>query len=542
MSPRAADYVIVGAGSAGCVLASRLTEDPGTSVVLIEAGGKDSSLNVRIPLAFPNQFHGPLDWDYETDREPACHDRRLYVPRGKVLGGSSSMNAMLYVRGRPADYDGWAAGGATGWGWADVKPYFLKSESNSRGASEDHGVDGPLLVQDAKSPRALNRRIVDGFVASGLDRNPDYNGPRQDGVGMFQVLQRDGRRWSAADAYLHPVRKRPNLTVVTRAHVERIEHDGRRASGVRYRDRKGELHVVRARREVLLSAGAIGSPQLLMLSGIGPAEALRRSGVTPLLDLPAVGRNLQDHPMLTVLWAVSDSDTLYGADRPRHLIEWLLRRSGPLTSTAAESVAFWRSRPDLPAADIQFHCGALFYEQHGAETYDGHAMTIAPVLLTPKSRGRVALLSPDAHDAPSILTNALREREDVDAMVAAIRMARRVAGSGALRALVRDELRPGREHETDEQLEASLRDRVELIYHPVGTCRMGAADDPSAVVDPELRVRGIEDLRVIDASVFPVIPGGNTHAPTVMVAERAADLLRGRTPLRDAHATTEVAA
>lgn len=542
MFPTAADYVIVGAGSAGCVLANRLTEDPGTSVILIEAGGKDSSLNVKIPLAFPNQFHGPLDWNYETDPEPACHDRRLYVPRGKSLGGSSSMNAMLYVRGRPSDYDGWAADGATGWGWADVKPYFLKSETNSRGASADHGADGPLHVQDAKSPRPLNQRIIDGFVAEGLDRNPDYNGPQQDGAGMFQVLQRDGRRWSAADAYLRPAAKRSNLTVVSRAHVERIEHDGRRATGVRYRDRKGEQHVIRAGREVLLSAGAIGSPQLLLLSGIGDAGHLRQNGVTPLHELPGVGQNLQDHPMLTVLFGVSDTDTLYGADKPRRLVEWLLRRSGPLTSTAAESVAFWRSRPDLPAADIQFHCGALFYEKHGAETYEGHAMTIAPVLLTPKSRGRVGLLSADAYDAPSILTNTLHEREDADAMVAAIRMARRVAESGPLRATVQRELRPGSEHETDEQIEASLRGRVELIYHPVGTCRMGAADDPTAVVDPELRVRGIEGLRVIDASVFPTIPGGNTHAPTVMVAERAADLLRGRTPLHDTGATAEVAA
>ncbi len=542
MRPSAADYVIVGAGSAGCVLANRLTEDPGTSVILVEAGGKDSSLNVKIPLAFPNQFHGLLDWGFATDPEPACHDRRLYVPRGKVLGGSSSMNAMLYVRGRPSDYDGWAADGATGWGWADVKPYFLKSERNSRGASADHGADGPLHVQDPKSPRPLNRRIVDGFVAEGLERNPDCNGPRQDGAGMFQVLQRDGRRWSAADAYLRPAAKRPNLTVVSRAHVERIEHDGGRATGVRYRDAKGDLHVLRAGREVLLSAGAIGSPQLLLLSGIGDAGQLRQHGITPLCELPAVGRNLQDHPMLTVLWAVSDTNTLYGADKPRRLIEWLLRRSGPLTSTAAESVAFWRSRPELPAADIQFHCGALYYEQHGAETYEGHAMTIAPVLLTPKSRGRVALLSRDAHDAPSILTHTLHEREDVDTMLAAIRMARRVAESGPLRAVVDRELRPGAEHESDEQLEASLRDRVELIYHPVGTCRMGAADDSSAVVDPELRVRGIDGLRVIDASVFPTIPGGNTHAPTVMVAERAADLLRGRTPLHDADATTEVAA
>ncbi len=542
MPPTTADYVIVGAGSAGCVLANRLTEDPRTRVVLLEAGGRDASLNVRIPLAFPNQFRSALDWNYETDPEPACHDRRLYVPRGKSLGGSSSMNAMLYVRGRPSDYDGWAAGGADGWSWADLRPYFLRSENNSRGASADHAVDGPLHVQDAKSPRPLNRRIVDAFVAAGLDRNPDYNGPRQDGAGMFQVLQRDGRRWSAADAYLRPARKRDNLTVVTHAQVERLEHDGRRVTGVRYRDRRGGQHVVRAGGEVLLCAGAINSPQLLMLSGIGPAGHLRQHGITPLHDLPAVGQQLQDHPMLTVLSAISDDDTLYGADKPLKLVEWLLRRSGPLTSTAAESVAFWRSRPDLPAADIQFHCGALFYEKHGAETYDGHAMTIAPVLLTPKSRGRVALRTPRADDAPSILTNTLHEPEDVAAMVAAIRMARRVAATGPLRATVQRELRPGAEHESDEQLVASLRDRVELIYHPVGTCRMGAADDDGAVLDPQLRVRGLDGLRVVDASVFPTIPGGNTHAPTVAVAERAADLIRGRSPLRDGGAAAEVVA
>jgi choline dehydrogenase len=544
MPDAAADYVIVGAGSAGCVLANRLTEDPNVNVVLLEAGGKDGSLNVKIPLAFPNQFHTKLDWDYATDPEPGCANRELYVPRGKSLGGSSSMNAMLYVRGRPLDYDLWEADGAAGWGWSDVKPYFLKAEDNSRGASDDHGIGGPLHVQDPKAPRPLNRKILDGFQEAGVPRIADYNGPEQDGASMFQVLQKDGRRWSAADGYLKPAMQRGNLRVITHAQVQRLELEGTRAVGVRYRDKRGREHVVRAGREVLLSAGAIGSPQLLMLSGIGPAAHLREHRVEVRHELAGVGQNLQDHPMLTMMWEVSEGNTLYGADKPKRLLEWLLRKSGPLTSTAAESVAFWRSRAGLPAADIQFHNGALYYEKHGEEEFDGDSMALVPVLIAPKSRGRVALRSADPAAAPSILTNSLSEREDVEAMVAAMRFARRVAATSPLAPTVLRELKPGPAYETDEELEQGLRERVELIYHPVGTCRIGARGTAGAVVDPELRVHGIAGLRVIDASVFPLIPGGNTHAPTVMVAERAADLIRGRAsaPATDATSTEGAAA
>ncbi|WP_320669228.1 GMC family oxidoreductase [Patulibacter defluvii] len=521
-----ADYVIVGAGSAGCVLANRLSEDPSTRVLLLEAGGKDAGPNVRIPAAFANQFHTKLDWDYSTEPEPGCANRRLYIPRGKMLGGCSSMNAMLYVRGRPLDYDLWEAQGATGWGWDDVRPYFLKSEDNSRGVSEHHGVGGPLKVTDPKDPRPLNQKILDSFAAAGVPRTDDYNGPEQDGATMFQVTQRNGRRWSAADAFLRPAMKRPNLEVVTHAHVQRVELDGTKAVGVRYRDKKGAEHVAHAAREVIVAAGAIGSPQILMLSGIGPAQELQDVGVPVVHDLPGVGRNLQDHPMLTVLWEVSDQQTLYGADKPAKLVQWLVRRNGPLTSTAAESVAFWRSRPGLPAADIQFHNGALFYEQHGAVTFDGHAATIVPVLVAPKSRGTITLRSPDPAAAPAILTNSLTEREDIDAMVSAVKFARQVAAGGPFASTIVRELHPGAEVQSDDEIEAAVRERIELIYHPVGTCRIGT--DADAVVDPELRVRGIEGLRVADASVFPVIPGGNTNAPTYMVAERAADLVRGR--------------
>ena len=522
----AADYVIVGAGSAGCVLANRLSEDPDVRVLLLEAGGGDRSLNVKIPAAFPKQFHTRLDWDFHTEPEPHCEGRSLYVPRGKTLGGSSSMNAMLYVRGRPLDYDLWKAAGAAGWGWDDVLPYFLKAENNERGASEFHSVGGPLNVADQRSPRPLNARLLAAAEAVGIPRIDDLNGPEQDGVTPFQVTQRDGRRWSTADGYLRPALERPNLEVVTRAHALGLEWDGGRVAGVRYARRGRRALVARAEREVILSAGAIGSPQLLMLSGVGPADELRRVGIEPRHDLRGVGERLQDHPFVTVLFEVRDTGTLYGADKPKPLAEWLLRHSGPLTSTAAEVCAFVRTRPGLPAADIQFHIGALFFEDHGETEFDGHAATFGPVLVSTRSRGRVWLRSADPRDKPRILTNTLAEQDDVDSLVAGVKLAREMAASGPMADTVVRELRPGADASTDADIEASVRRRVELLYHPVGTCAMGDGED--AVLDPDLRVRGLEGLRVVDASVFPSIPGGNTNAPTIMVAERAADLIRGR--------------
>ena len=521
------DYVIVGAGSAGCVLANRLSEDPSARVLLIEAGGRDRHPNIRIPAAFPNQFHTKLDWDFATEPEPAVNGRSLFVPRGKSLGGSSSMNAMLYVRGRPLDYDLWVDEGAPGWGWEDVLPYFLRSEDNARGRSEFHGAGGELAVSEQRSPRRIDAKLIEASVAAGIPRIDDYNGPEQDGVAMFQVTQRDGARWSAADAFLRPARSRPNLEVLTGALVTGLELAGGRVTGVRYAKGRGGELTARAAGEVILSAGAIGSPQILLVSGIGDPDELRAAGVTARHELPAVGRNLQDHPFLTVLSEVSESGTLYGADRPRFLAEWLLRRSGPLTSTAAEVCAFVRTRAGLPAADIQFHMGGLYFEEHGAEEFDGDAITIAPVLVSPKSRGQIWLRSSNPADKPRILTNSLSEPDDLASMVAGVELAREIAASSPLAEVVVRELKPGPEASGREAIEAAVRERLELIYHPVGTCRM--SDDPDgAVVDSQLRVHGLEGLRVIDASVFPVIPGGNTHAPTVMVAERGADLVRGR--------------
>jgi choline dehydrogenase-like flavoprotein len=518
------DYVIVGAGSAGCTLAARLTEDPSVSVTLVEAGGKGRHPNISIPAAFANQFRTKLDWDYNTEPEPHCDGRSLYIPRGKGLGGSSSMNAMLYVRGRPLDYDLWASQGCDGWGWNDVRPYFLKAENNERGASEHHAVGGPLNVADERSPRRLTARFIASAEAAGIPRIPDYNGPEQDGVSPVQVTQRNGARFSAADAYLRPNMKRPNLEVITGATVLGVELIGGRAVGVRVRGRGRRERVINAEREVILSAGAIGSPQLLLLSGIGPADHLRSVGVTVHHDLPGVGENLHDHPYVVCIWESSAPESLYGADKAKPMLEWILRRSGPLTSTVAEAFAFVRSRPGLPAPDLQFHFAPAYFADNGFEEFDGHAFTSGPVLVSTKSRGNLRLRSSDPLDKPRILTNTLAEPEDMASLVAGVKLAREIASTGPLAEAAAREIYPGPGVDDDADIEAFVRQHVDLLYHPVGTCKMGT--DDAAVLDPQLRVRGIDGLRVVDASVMPQIPGGNTNAPTIMIAERAADLIK----------------
>jgi choline dehydrogenase-like flavoprotein len=519
------DYVIVGAGSAGCAVAGRLSEDPDVSVLVLEAGGRDRSPNIKIPAAFAKQFRTKLDWDYSSGPEPHLDGRELYVPRGKSLGGSSSMNAMMYVRGRPLDYDGWSQAGCPGWGYEQVLPYFKRMENHEPGASEVHGVGGPVNVADQRQPSPLTARFLRAAERTGIPANPDINSPEQDGAGMTPVTQRNGRRWSTADGYLRPAMKRPNVTVATGAQAVEIVIDGGRATGVRRRDSRGRVGTAEARREVVLSAGAIGSPQLLMLSGIGPAEELRSHEIEPRVESPGVGENLQDHPFFLLCYESKVAESLADAEKPKALAQWVLRRRGPLTSNVGEAMTFIRTRPGLPAADVQLLFGPAYYHDHGFDTYDGHAFSLAAALLTPRSRGRLRLRSADPDDKPELVGNHLAEPEDVASLVAGFRKLREIVGTEPLAEVRGRELVPGPEVESDPEVEDFLRRETELLYHPVGTCRMGS--DERAVVDPELRVRGVDGLRVADASVMPVITGGNTNAPTIMIGERAADLIRG---------------
>ena len=518
------DYVVVGAGSAGCAVAGRLSEDPATRVLLLEAGGRDRSPNIKIPAAFQKQFKTKLDWDYATGPEPHLGGRTLYVPRGRTLGGSSSMNAMMYVRGRPLDYDGWSEAGCEGWSYDEVLPLFRRSESNERGASEVHGGNGPLNVSDLRSPRPLTKRFMEAAAAAGIPRNPDINAPEQDGVSMTQVTMKNGRRWSAADAYLRPARRRSNLDVRTGAHIVGLELDGTRAAGVRWRDRRGRETLTRSGGEVILCAGAIGTPQILMLSGIGPAGHLEELGIAPHVDLASVGENLQDHPYVISCFESTVAEDLADAEKPRALAEYVLRRSGPLTSNVGEAMGFVRTRPGLPAADLQILFGPAYYHDNGFDTIDGHAFSLAACLVTPKSRGRLRLRSSDPQDKPVLVGNHLAEPDDVATLVEGIKLTHRIAATEPLASVRGRTLVPSAPVETDEEIEAFAREEAELLYHPVGTCRMGA--DDGAVVDARLRVNGIEALRVADASIMPVITGGNTNAPTIMIGEKAADLIR----------------
>jgi choline dehydrogenase-like flavoprotein len=526
MADQSFDYVVVGAGSAGCAVAGRLSEDPDVSVLVLEAGGRGRSPNIKIPAAFSKQFKTKLDWDHSTGPEPHLDGRELFVPRGRGLGGSSSMNAMMYVRGRPLDYEGWREAGCEGWGWDDVLPVFKRMENDERhGATEIHGADGPVNVAQQVSPRPVTRRFIEAAQAAGIPFNDDINSPEQDGVGMTSVNQKGGRRWSAADAYLKPAMKRPNVTVQPNAEVLGVEIEDGRAAGVRWRDKRGRERLSRARGEIVLSAGAIGSPQLLMLSGIGPADHLAELGIDMVAESPDVGDNLQDHPFFLTCFRCTENEDLADAEKPRYLLEFLLRGSGPLTSNIGEAMAFVRSRPGLPAADLQLLFGPVYYHDHGFDEGDGgHAFSLAAALISPRSRGRLRLRSADPSAKPHLVGNHLGDPEDMAAMVHAFKRLREISESEPLSQVRGEELVPGDGVRTDADIEAFLRRETELLYHPSGTCRMGSDDE--AVVDPQLRVRGVKGLRVADASVMPVITGGNTNAPTIMIGEKAAEMIR----------------
>jgi choline dehydrogenase len=519
------DYVIVGAGSAGCVLANRLSAD-GSRVLLLEAGGSDRRLQVRAPAAFPAQFQTAVDWNYMSEPEPALHGRRIYLPRGRMLGGSSSMNAMMYIRGNRSDYDRWAGElGAAGWSYDEVLPYFRRSERNLEIDDRYHGTTGELNVTSKRWLSPHWERFVDAAAAIGIERNGDFNGADQDGAGLVQTTTKGGRRWSAADAFLRPARKRPGLRIVTGAVVRRILLDGERATGVEYA-RGSAVATARAEREVIVCAGAYGSPQLLMLSGIGPAEHLREHGLEVAVDSPAVGDHLQEHPMFFVNWRTRELPTLDDATHPKYAGQWVATHRGKLSSTIAEALVHWRSDPSLPAPDFQIPFAPVYFWEHGFRKTGAPAMTIGAAYLGPTSRGSVRLRSADPTDHPRILNNMLSHDEEIDAVVRAIEFVRELAATPPLAPLLGEELNPSRAVADRDALIGWLRATCEHEYHPSCTCRIGPIGD--GVVDPELRVHGVERLRVVDASAMPRVTSGNTHAPTVMIAERGADFILGR--------------
>lgn len=524
------DYVIVGAGSAGCVLAHRLSADPHVRVLLLEAGPRDWHPFIHMPAGLAKLVkQRRINWNYDTAPQSALDGRRLWWPRGRVLGGSSSINAMCYTRGVPADYDEWAALGADGWHWDAVLPYFLRSEGNARGADALHGAEGPLSVSDLRHVNPLSRLFVEAGTQAGHPANADFNGPEQQGVGLYQVTQRDGARCSTAVAYLDAAtRARPNLTIETGALANRITFERGRASGVVYSSPRGAFHQP-ALREVLLCGGSINSPQLLMLSGIGPADALRRLRIPVEHDAPEVGANLQDHLDICTLHR---STRRIGYDRLSDTavaFDYYLRgRRGPGTSNIAEAGGFVRSRiaPDA-RADIQLHFVPAMLDDHGRNRLPGDGYTLHACALRPRSRGRITLASNRIGDAPHIDAGYLTDPDgfDLKTMIECARVSRDILAQPAFDAVRGAPVFPPRSDLSDAELAAFVRAKAESVYHPVGSCRMGR--DAASVVDPALRVRGVDGLRVVDASVMPTLPGGNTNAPVVMIAERAAELIRG---------------
>jgi choline dehydrogenase len=526
------DYIIVGSGSAGSVLANRLSANPEAKVLLLEAGGSDSSFYVRMPAGIASLSGPRFNWGYETAPQPALHGRRMYWPRGRLVGGSSSVNAMVYMRGQPADYDHWRQLGNAGWSYADVLPLFKKAERNERLHDEFHGDDGPLNVAERPYTNPLSHVFVEAAQQAGLPFNPDFNGAVQQGCGLFQVTQKNGARWSAASAYLHPVAARPNLTILTKAQATRVLIEKGRAVGVEY-VRRGRRHTARAAQEVLLAGGAINSPQLLLLSGVGLAEELRTLGVRVAHDLPGVGKNLQDHLNVNIVQHAVKGVALDGKGRGLAPIavalQFLLFKTGPGTSNLAEAGAFAISNPGAATPDIQYHFIPAQVVDHARTPMDGEGITLHACCLRPQSRGEIRLASTDPLQPPDMDPNYLAADYDLKILIAGIKQGREILAAAAFKPWLGEERLPGGAMQSDAELEEFIRATAETEYHPVGTCKMGS--DPMAVVDERLRVRGIERLRVIDASIMPALVSGNTNAPTIMIAEKAAEMMLSGTPV-----------
>jgi choline dehydrogenase len=518
------DYVVIGSGSAGGVVAARLSEDPHVNVLLLEAGPVDDDEMIKIPLGFSTLFKTKWDWNYQTTAQKHLAGRRADWPRMRALGGCSSMNAMIYIRGNWADYDEWqSAYGADGWGATDVLPYFIKAERNARLSDRYHGQDGPLHVEDRRHNHQLSSAFIQAAVVAGLPLTQDFNGVSQYGVGRYQVTCRKGRRWSVADAYIRPAAKRPNLTVLTDAFVTRIVMDGSRAVAVEYRH-QGQTHTTPAQAEIVLSAGAIGSPQLLMLSGIGPGAHLREMGIDVAVDSPGVGQNLQDHPVSGILSYTRGTSDLVEALTPANLLRWKATGTGPLTSNVAETGAFYHSSESVALPDIQLHVAPTGFYDNGLHEPVRRALTTAVTLVNVQSKGHVKLRSADPTWHPEIDPAYFDDRQDLEAMVGGFRRAYEILEQDPIARFIESPWLPAAAHPTDEQIIDSIAQIAQTLYHPVGTCAMGTIE--GSVVAPDLRVHGVEGLRVADASVMPRVPRGNTNAPTIMIGEKCADLIK----------------